>query len=78
MWLSSPSTWGNAELIATENTTAQQFVGTYCHHNYPGGSVQSLMTHSTVASNVNGYKSDIAAALGVSKPYVFGETNSGA
>ncbi|CAK7221815.1 hypothetical protein SBRCBS47491_004657 [Sporothrix bragantina] len=76
VWLSSPSTWGNAELIATENTTAQQYVGTYCHHNYPGGTIQSLMTHSTIASNVNGYKSDIAAALAVGKPYVFGETNS--
>ncbi|KAL1904157.1 hypothetical protein Sste5344_010137 [Sporothrix stenoceras] len=76
VWLSSPSTWGNAELIATENTTAQEYVGTYCHHNYPGGTVQGLMTHINVVKNVEVYSSDISSALGVGKPYVFGETNS--
>ncbi|CAK7201835.1 hypothetical protein SEUCBS139899_004550 [Sporothrix eucalyptigena] len=75
-WLSSVSTWGAAELIATENTTARSYVRTYAHHNYPGGTVQSLMAHTSVVSNVAGYDSDVAAAIAVGKPYVFGESNS--
>ncbi|CAK7208000.1 hypothetical protein SEUCBS139899_010834 [Sporothrix eucalyptigena] len=42
VWLSSPSTWGNAKLITTEDTTAQEYVSTYYHHNYPGGTVQGV------------------------------------
>ncbi|KAH8682604.1 hypothetical protein BX600DRAFT_521957 [Xylariales sp. PMI_506] len=74
--LSSPPTWGAAELIATENTTAREYVRTYSHHNYPGGTVQSLMSHIDVVSNVASYSTDVAAALGVGKEYVFGESNS--
>ncbi|PSR82031.1 hypothetical protein BD289DRAFT_371895 [Coniella lustricola] len=73
---SAPPTWGAAELIATENTTVQEYVATYAHHNYPGGTVQSLMTHSGIVSNLNQFPADVAAALRVGKPYVLGETNS--
>ncbi|KAJ4424403.1 hypothetical protein N0V82_000924 [Gnomoniopsis sp. IMI 355080] len=73
---SAPPTWGAQELIATENATVKQYVATYAHHNYPGGTVQSLMSHSGIVSNLNQFDSDIAAATGVGKPYVLGETNS--
>lgn len=73
----SPPTWGAAELIATENSTVKQYVKTYAHHNYPGGTVTSLMSHPGIATNLHIFDADVSAALGVGKPYVFGETNSG-
>ncbi|KAI4862862.1 glycoside hydrolase family 79 protein [Hypoxylon rubiginosum] len=72
----SPPTWGAAELIATENATVKQYVQTYAHHNYPGGSVTSLMSHKGISSNLHVFDADVAAALKEGKPYVFGETNS--
>jgi hypothetical protein len=74
---SLPPTWGAEELIATENSTVKQYINTYAHHNYPGGTIQSLMTHSTTVSNIHRFDADVAAALRIGKPYVFGETNSG-
>ncbi|TVY15567.1 Beta-glucuronidase [Lachnellula arida] len=74
---SAPPTWGAAELIATENATAKSYVYDYAHHNYPGGTITSLMSHSTISSNVGTFTADIAAAVGVGKDYVLGETNSG-
>ncbi|KAI1767991.1 glycoside hydrolase family 79 protein [Hypoxylon sp. FL1150] len=72
----SPPTWGAAELIATENATVKQYVQTYAHHNYPGGTVTSLMSHKGISSNLHVFDADVAAALKEGKPYVFGETNS--
>lgn len=74
---SAPPTWGSEELIATENATVKQYVATYAHHNYPGGTVQSLMSHSGIVSNIKQFDNDVAAAISVGKPYVLGETNSG-
>jgi hypothetical protein len=74
---SAPPTWGAAELISTENSTAKSYVHDYAHHNYPGGTITSLMSHSTIASNVAVFKPDIAAAVAAGKDYVLGETNSG-
>jgi hypothetical protein len=74
---SAPPTWGAAELIGTENSTVKSYVHDYAHHNYPGGTVTSLMNHSGIVSNVAIFDADIAAAVGVGKDYVFGETNSG-
>ncbi|GKT65128.1 glycoside hydrolase family 79 protein [Colletotrichum tofieldiae] len=73
---SLPPQWGAEELIASGNATAREYVKTYSHHNYPGGSVTSLMSHANIASNVHLFDTDIASALTVKKPYVFGETNS--
>ena len=75
--LSDPPTWGAAELIAAQNQTALSYVNDFSHHNYPGGTVKSLMSHSNVASNIATFRSDVAAALNIGKQYVFGETNSG-
>ncbi|KAI1774478.1 glycoside hydrolase family 79 protein [Hypoxylon cercidicola] len=72
----SPPNWGAAELIATQNATVKQYVQTYAHHNYPGGSVTSLMSHRGISSNLHIFDADVAAALREGKPYVFGETNS--
>ncbi|KAI0017003.1 glycoside hydrolase family 79 protein [Xylariomycetidae sp. FL0641] len=72
----SPPKWGAAELIATQNDTVKQYVKTYAHHNYPGGSISSLMSHGGIASNLHKFDADIAAALQEGKQYVFGETNS--
>ncbi|KAI1822737.1 glycoside hydrolase family 79 protein [Xylaria intraflava] len=73
---SSPREWGAAELIATENATVKQYIHDYAHHNYPGGTVTSLMSHSGISSNLHVYDSDVAAALKEGKQYVLGETNS--
>ncbi len=74
---SGPPTWGAAELIATENSTTREYVNNYAHHNYPGGSVTSLMGHERIVSNLHQFDADVAAALRTGKQYVFGETNSG-
>jgi hypothetical protein len=73
---SAPPTWGAAELIATENATAKSYVYDYAHHNYPGGTVTSLMSHSGIVSNMAQFDADITAAEGTGKAYVLGETNS--
>jgi hypothetical protein len=73
----SPPKWGAAELIATQNATVKQYVHDYAHHNYPGGTVTSLMSHSGISSNLHVFDADVAAALKEGKQYVFGETNSG-
>ncbi|TVY56913.1 Beta-glucuronidase [Lachnellula suecica] len=72
----APPTWGAAELIAMENATVKSYVHNYAHHNYPGGTLTSLMSHSSISSNIGIFKADIAAAVGVGKEYVLGETNS--
>jgi Glycosyl hydrolase family 79 C-terminal beta domain len=74
---SAPPTWGAAELIATENSTAKSYVHDYAHHNYPGGTVSSLMSHSSISSNIDIFSADVTAAVGAGKDYVLGETNSG-
>lgn len=74
---SAPPTWGAAELIATENSTAKSYVHDYAHHNYPGGTISSLMSHSSISSNIAIFSADVTAAVGAGKDYVLGETNSG-
>ena len=64
-------------MIATENATVQSYVHNYAHHNYPGGTLKSLMSHRDVVSNMAVFNADIAAANRVGKEYVLGETNSG-
>jgi hypothetical protein len=73
----SPPKWGAQELIATQNATVKQYVHDYAHHNYPGGTVTSLMSHRGIASNLHVFDADVAAALKEDKQYIFGETNSG-
>lgn len=61
--------------------TANNYVKTYCSHNYPqSGSTANLATlmgHSDIKSQISGYASEIAAANSKGKPHIFGETNSG-
>ncbi|KAK1987496.1 hypothetical protein LZ30DRAFT_745701 [Colletotrichum cereale] len=71
-----PPKWGAEELIGSGNATVRDYVRTYSHHNYPGGTVASLMSHASIANNIHLFDTDIASALAVEKPYVFGETNS--
>lgn len=73
---SDPPTWGAAELIATENDTVKSYVHNYAHHNYPGGTVTSLMTHSGIVSNLAKLATDARPAISAGKQYVLGETNS--
>jgi hypothetical protein len=72
-----PPTWGAAELIPNLNSTSRSYVHDYSHHNYPGGTVTSLMSHSGIVNNMKKFKADVAAAVAVGKEYVLGETNSG-
>src|SRR5450432_3703224 len=74
---SLPPKWGAAELIATENDTVKSFVKAYAHHNYPGGSLDSLMSHARISNNLEIFKNDIAATNSEGKEYIFGEANSG-
>jgi hypothetical protein len=73
----APPTWGAAELIATENATAMSYVYDYAHHNYPGGTLTALMSHSGITNNIAIFNADVTAATGAGKEYVLGETNSG-
>ncbi|PMD28948.1 glycoside hydrolase family 79 protein [Hyaloscypha variabilis F] len=72
----APPTWGAAELIATENATARSYVHDYAHHNYPGGTLTSLMSHSNIVSDLAIFTPEVAAAATTGKEYVLGETNS--
>ncbi|KAI6383561.1 hypothetical protein MCOR25_000017 [Pyricularia grisea] len=72
----SPPTWGAATLFSTGNKTAEKFMQRYAHHNYPGGNVAELMNHTRTSGNIRSFETDVAAALAIGKPYVFGETNS--
>ena len=78
-WNQAPPEWGAAQLIAKENATSKQYVRHYAHHNYPGGTIQKLQTHSQTASNVRTlFEADVAAVKRqTGKEYVLGETNSG-
>ncbi|KAK3951086.1 hypothetical protein QBC32DRAFT_371423 [Pseudoneurospora amorphoporcata] len=75
-WNDAPPKWGASQLIATENATVKPYVRHYARHNYPGGTIQSLMTHSTISNNIHTFDTDIVAAQAIGKEYVFGETNS--
>ncbi|KAI1814922.1 glycoside hydrolase family 79 protein [Poronia punctata] len=73
----SPPTWdAAAELVAAQNETVRQFIHGNAHHNYPGGSIFSPMSHRDIASNLQVLDSDVATALNECKQYIFGETNS--
>jgi hypothetical protein len=54
----------------------KSYVYDYAHHNYPGGTLTSLMSHSSISSNIAVFQADIAAAATTGKEYVLGETNS--
>ncbi|KAJ5368295.1 uncharacterized protein N7496_008055 [Penicillium cataractarum] len=66
-------------LTAVEGT-ANNYVKTYCSHNYPQSAstanLATLMGHSSIASQISGYSSEITAAANEGKPHIFGETNS--
>lgn len=69
-----------AGLTAVEGT-ANNYVKTYCSHNYPQSAstanLATLMGHSNIKSQISGFSSEITAAANVGKPHIFGETNSG-
>ncbi|WDK15152.1 hypothetical protein CGRA01v4_06433 [Colletotrichum graminicola] len=48
-----PPQWGAEELIGSSNSTVRDYVRTYSHHNYPGGTVTSLMSHANIARNIH-------------------------
>ncbi|KAL2194997.1 glycoside hydrolase family 79 protein [Corynascus similis CBS 632.67] len=77
-WNQPPPEWGAAQLIAKETAESRQYVRHYAHHNYPGGDVQKLQTHSQTASNVRSmFAADVAAVKQqTGKEYILGETNS--
>lgn len=69
-----------AGLTAVEGT-ANNYVKTYCSHNYPQSAstanLATLMGHSDIKSQISGFSSEITAASNMGKPHIFGETNSG-
>ncbi|KAF2189764.1 glycoside hydrolase family 79 protein [Zopfia rhizophila CBS 207.26] len=74
--LQNPPQWGAEQLLNAHNSSAIGYVKTFSHHNYPGGSIQSLMSHANVVKNMNTFRNDVAVAKRAGKQYVFGETNS--
>ncbi|PCG92027.1 Glycoside hydrolase, superfamily [Penicillium occitanis (nom. inval.)] len=68
-----------AGLTAAEGT-ANNYVKTYCSHNYPQSAstanLATLMGHSNIKSQIRGFSSEITAASNMGKPHIFGETNS--
>lgn len=78
-WNQPPPEWGAAQLIDRETPEASQYIRHYAHHNYPGGDVQKLQSHSQTSSNVRSmFAADVAAVKErTGKEYVLGETNSG-
>ncbi|KAF2842356.1 glycoside hydrolase family 79 protein [Patellaria atrata CBS 101060] len=74
--LKNPPEWGAIQLLNVQNATAVSHIKTISHHNYPGGTVQSLMSHSNVIRNIGSFSADVQAAKNAGKPYVFGEMNS--
>ncbi|RDL31075.1 Glycoside hydrolase family 79 protein [Venustampulla echinocandica] len=72
----SPPKWGAEELIATQNATVKSYIHNYAHHNYPGGTVASLMSHSGISNNLKMFNAEVAATTKKGKEYVLGETNS--
>ncbi|KAK4141364.1 glycoside hydrolase [Dichotomopilus funicola] len=77
-WNQAPPDWGAAQLIAQQTPESEKAIRHYAHHNYPGGDVQKLQTHSQTASNIRSMFADDTAAVQkqTGKEYVLGETNS--
>ncbi|KAG0155276.1 hypothetical protein PDIDSM_851 [Penicillium digitatum] len=66
--------------LTAKEGDANDYVKDYCSHNYPqsAGSynLAKLMEHSKIATQIEPFASEIAAAAGKGKPHIFGETNS--
>lgn len=69
-----------ASLTAKESD-ANDYVKDYCSHNYPQSSgsydLATLMGHSSIATQIKPYATEVSAAAEKGKPHIFGETNSG-
>ncbi|KAJ5557381.1 beta-glucuronidase [Penicillium frequentans] len=59
---------------------ANDYVKDYCSHNYPQSAstadLETLMGHSDIASEIEEFAAEVAAATAMGKEHVFGETNS--
>lgn len=68
--------------LAAVEGNSLKYVKDFCSHNYAegGGSnnVAGLMSHSGIKSQISPYTADAAVAAKYGKPYIIGETNSGA
>ncbi|CDM30448.1 CAZyme family GH79 [Penicillium roqueforti] len=68
-----------ASLTAKESD-ANDYVKDYCSHNYPQSSgsydLATLMGHSSIATQIKPYATEVSAAAEKGKPHIFGETNS--
>ncbi|KAJ5946929.1 beta-glucuronidase [Penicillium verhagenii] len=66
-------------LTAVEGS-ANVYVKDYCSHNYPQSAstadLETLMGHSDIASEIEPFAAEVAAAITKGKEHVFGETNS--
>lgn len=67
--------------LSGEEGDANEYVKTYCSHNYPQSSstanLETLMGHSDIASQISEFAAEVSAANQNGKPHIFGETNSG-
>lgn len=67
-------------LSAVEGNS-NEYVKYYCSHNYPQSAstanLASLMSHSAIASEIEGFAAEVSAAAKEGKAHIFGETNSG-
>lgn len=70
----------NIQGLAAAEGSAIQYVKDFSSHNYPqggNGNLPSLMSHSSIKSQVAQFAAEISAANGQGKPHIMGETNSG-
>lgn len=69
-----------AGLTAAEGGS-NEYVKYYCSHNYPQSAstanLASLMSHSAIASEIEGFVEEVETAAKEGKAHIFGETNSG-
>lgn len=67
--------------LTAQEGGANSCVKDYCSHNYPQSAstanLAKLMSHSAIASQIQPFAAEVAAANSKGKPHVFGETNSG-
>ena len=60
---------------------ANDYVKDYCSHNYPQSAstanLATLMSHSSIASQIQPFAAEVSAAKAKGKAHIFGKTNSG-
>lgn len=67
--------------LAPDEGSSLTYVKDFCSHNYPQSAstadLETLMSHSAIATQIKPYAAEYSAAAAQGKVYIMGETNSG-